>query len=119
MDVQLLVQAQAQLIADVRFYPVPDAKPTPSFQLGWRCVCLVRKTVPLMGYEAWPILREPMYGGDERQLGFVFSSMSAVNALVACKLFYLWDSGRTVGEARVRHPQFLGPGRGLGGVDQN
>lgn len=59
----------------------------------------------MMGYDAWPLLKEPLGPEAEEQVTFVFSSEMAATALTASKIFYLWNSGRIIGEASVIQPQ--------------
>jgi hypothetical protein len=68
---------------------------------GWGCPCSASKSEPLIGYDAWPILTEPLAPGDQRRVGFVFlSGEEAADVFRKAGTFYLWE-GRFVGEARV------------------
>ena len=91
---------QPELIADVRMYTTADGgKKIPALP-GWGCPCHVSKE-RLVGYDGWPILKEPLAPGDRRRLGFVFlSGQEAADVFRKAGGFYLWE-GRVVDEAHV------------------
>jgi hypothetical protein len=72
-------------------------------QPGWGCPCTVSKSPPLVGYDAWPLLREPLAPGEARRLGFVFLSSEATDVFRKAGTFYLWEGG-FVGQAIVVSP---------------
>jgi hypothetical protein len=90
-----------QLIADVTLYPTTQGGKKLVAQPGWGCPCTVTKSPPLISYDAWPLLEEPLAPGDHRRLGFVFlSGEQAAGVFRKGGIFYLWE-GRFIGEAVV------------------
>lgn len=90
-----------QLIADVTLYPTAEGGKTLAAQPGWGCPCAVSKSSPLICWDAWPLLEEPLAPGDRRRVGFVFlSGEEAADILRKAGRFYLWE-GRFIGEAVV------------------
>jgi hypothetical protein len=90
-----------QLVADVTLYPTAEGGKTLAVPPGWGCPCAVSKAAPLIGYDAWPILEEPLAPGGQRRLGFVFlSGEKAADVFRKAGIFYLWE-GRFIGEAVV------------------
>jgi hypothetical protein len=49
-----------QLTADVTLYPTAQGGRKYVAQLGWGCLCLVSKLEPLIGWDAWALLEEPL-----------------------------------------------------------
>ena len=92
---------QPQLVADVVLYPTEQGgRPTAAYP-GWGCPCVVSKTLPLVGYDGWPLLGdEPINPGESRRLGFVFLAPEGLEAISRAGSFYLWE-GRFIGEATV------------------
>jgi hypothetical protein len=90
-----------QLIADVTLYPTAEGGKMLAVQLGWGCPCAISKAPPLVGYDGWPLLEQPLAPGDYRRVGFVFlSGEEAANVFRRAGTFYLWE-GRFIGEAVV------------------
>lgn len=90
-----------QLIADLTLYPTSEAGKKLTIQLGYGCPCLVSKAEPLVGYDGWPLLEEPLPPGSSRRVGFVFlSGQEAADIFRNAGKFYLWE-GRFIGEAVV------------------
>ena len=53
------------------------------------------------GWDAWPLLEEPLEPGDRRRLGLVFlSGEETADVFRRTGRFYLWE-GRFIGEAVV------------------
>lgn len=70
-----------------------------NFQPGYVCPCLVSKEEPLIGYDGWPLLEEPLAPGSSRRVGFVFlSGQEAADIFRHAGKFFLWE-GRFIGEA--------------------
>jgi hypothetical protein len=85
------------LIADVTMYPTPNGGKKLVAQPGWGCPCTVSQSSQPNGYDAWPLLEEPLAPGDRRRLGFVFlSGEEAADIFRKAGIFYLWE-GRFVG----------------------
>jgi hypothetical protein len=62
---------------------------------------MVSKSPPLLGYDGWPLLDEPIEPGEHRRVGFVFVlAEEADEVFRKAGIFYLWE-GRFVGEAVV------------------
>lgn len=98
---EALLAMPPQLIADVTLYPTAEGGKKLAAQPGWGCPCAVSKSPPLIGYDAWPLLEEPLAPGDRRRLGFVFLfGEEAAHVFRKAGIFYLWE-GRFVGEAVV------------------
>jgi hypothetical protein len=90
-----------QLTADVTLYPTDQGGRKYVAQLGWGCPCTSSKSQPLIGWDAWPLLEEPLAPGDRRRLGFVFlSGEEAAEIFRKAGKFYLWEGG-FIGEAVV------------------
>ena len=90
-----------QLIATVRLYAIADGGRTIPVLPGWGCPCMVSKQAPLLGYDGWPLLDEPLRPGDLRdQVGFVLLAAEGAEAIRRARRFYLWE-GRFIGEAVV------------------
>ena len=90
-----------QLIADLTLYPTSEGGKKLTIQLGYGCPCLVSKAEPLVGYDGWPLLEEPLPSGSSRRVGFVFlSGQEAADIIRNAGKFYLWE-GRFIGEAVV------------------
>jgi hypothetical protein len=98
---EALLAMPPQLIADVILYPTAEGGKMLAAQPGWGCPCCCSKSSPVVGYDGWPLLKEPLAPGDSRRLGFVFlSGKEAADVLRKAGTFYLWE-GRFVGEAVV------------------
>ena len=90
-----------QLIADVTLCPTAKGGKEFAVRPGWGCPCAVSKSTPLIGYDAWPLLDEPLAPGGHRRVGFVFfAGEEAADVFRKAGIFYLWE-GRFVGEAVV------------------
>ena len=90
-----------QLIADVTLYPTQSAGRKYAILPGWGCPCMISKSHPLVGYDAWPVLDAPLNPGDGRRVGFVFlSGDETAQILREAGRFYLWE-GRFIGEGVV------------------
>ena len=92
---------EPQLIADLTLYPTSEGGKKLTIQLGYGCPCLVSKEAPLVGYDGWPLLEEPLAPDSSRRVGFVFpSGQEAADIFRHAAKFYLWE-GRFIGEASV------------------
>src|SRR5215471_16333251 len=81
-----------QLVADVVMYPTGDGGRKFVAQPGWGCPCMVSKSQPLTGWDAWPLLDRPLAPGDSRRVGFVFlSGEEAAQIFRQAGKFYLWE----------------------------
>jgi hypothetical protein len=89
-----------QLVADVTLYATDEGGRKLTAQPGWGCPCCWSKSSPIVGYDGWPLLNEPLAPGDRRRLGFVFSSEEAADVLRKAGTFYRWEGG-FIGEAIV------------------
>ena len=90
-----------QLIADLRLYPTAEGGKKLTIRPGWGCPCSVSKTEPLVGYDGWPLLKEPLAPGSSRRVGSVFlSGQEAADIFRRAGKFYFWE-GRFIGEAVV------------------
>ena len=90
-----------QLIADVWLYPTSEGGRRVSVGPGWGCPCCCTKSVPISGWDGWPLLDGPLAPGDRKRLGFVFlSGEEAAEVLRKTGTFYLWED-RCIGEASV------------------
>ena len=90
-----------QLVADVTLYSTAEGGKKLTVHPGWGCPCCCSKSSPVVGYDGWPLLMEPLAPGDSRRLGFVFlSGEEAADVLRKAGTFYLWE-GRFIGEAVV------------------
>jgi hypothetical protein len=49
-----------QLIADLTLYPTSEGGKKLTIHPGHGCPCLVSKAEPLVGYDGWPLLEEPL-----------------------------------------------------------
>ncbi|WP_379551094.1 hypothetical protein [Qipengyuania sp. DGS5-3] len=68
---------------------------------GWGCPCVVDRTEPVVGFDGWPLLDDPLEPGKVREgVGFVFLSKEGAVAMRSAERFYLWE-GRYVGEVTV------------------
>ena len=98
---EFLKTAAPELIADLTLYPTDESGRKLAAQLGYGCPCTVSKMPPLVGYDGWPLLTEPMNPGESRRVGFVFLSGEEAAAVFRnAGVFYLWE-GRFIGEAVV------------------
>jgi hypothetical protein len=78
-----------QLVAEVTFYPMAEGGRKLPAQPGWGCPCAVSKAAPLIGYDGWPLLEEPLAAGDRRRVGFVFlSGEEAADVFRKAGIFY-------------------------------
>jgi len=90
-----------QLTADVTFYPTSSGGKKLAAAPGWGCPCCCSKSLPVNGWDGWPLLVRPLAPGDQRRLEFVFlSGEEAVTELRKAGKFYLWD-GSFIGEAVI------------------
>jgi hypothetical protein len=90
-----------QLVADLTLYPTDAGGKKLVAQPGFGCPCTVSTLPPLVGYDGWPLLTEPMNPGESRRVGFVFlSGEEAAAVFTKAGVFYLWE-GRFIGEAAV------------------
>jgi hypothetical protein len=98
---EALQNAVPQLIADVTLYSTAEGGKKLAAQPGWGCPCSVSKSPPLVGYDGWPLLKQPLSPGEGRRVGFVFlSGEDAAEVFRKAGVFYLWE-GRFIGEAVV------------------
>jgi hypothetical protein len=90
-----------QLVADVTMYATDQGGRNYVAQPGWGCPCMISKSQPLTGWDAWPLLDSPIGPGERRRLGFVFlSGEEAAKIFRQAGFFYLWEGG-FIGEAAV------------------
>ncbi len=90
-----------QLMADVTMYATSQGGRKHAAQPGWGCPCTITQAQPLIGWDGWPILDQPLAPGDRRRLGFVFlSGEEAADIFRKAGRFYLWEGG-FIGEAVV------------------
>jgi hypothetical protein len=88
-----------QLIANLTLYPTAEGGKRLTIHPGYGCPCAVSNAAPLVGYDGWPLLEEPLAPGSSRRVGFVFlAGQEAVDAFRKAGKFYLWE-GRFIGEA--------------------
>lgn len=98
---EYLRTAAPQLVADLTLYPTDVGGKKLVAQLGFGCPCTVSKSPPLVAYEGWPLLSEPINPGESRRVGFVFLAGEEAAAVFSeAGVFYLWE-GCSVGEAVV------------------
>jgi len=93
--------AVPQLIVDLKLNPADEGGKNMDVRPGYGCPCTVSKLCPpLVGYDGWPLLTEPMNPGESRRVGFVFLSGKEAAAVFrkGGGVFYLWE-GRFIGEA--------------------
>lgn len=89
------------VIADLRLYPTADGGKQIAARPGWGCPCMISQKRPLSGYDAWPVLDEPLQPGEKRAgVPFVFLSPEGAEAIRKAGHFFLWE-GRFIGEAAV------------------
>jgi hypothetical protein len=87
------------LIADVTLYSASEGRRTVDALPGWSCPCCLSKSSPLVGWDGYPLLHEPLSPGDWRRVGVVFLSGDEVAKMFReAGIFYLWE-GPVVGEA--------------------
>jgi hypothetical protein len=92
---------QPQFVADVTLYAPERGGRNSVAYPGWGCPCMVTRTEPLVGYDAWPLLGDrPLEPGAKRRVGFVFLSEEGAEAMRQAGTFYLWEGG-FIGEAKV------------------
>jgi hypothetical protein len=94
--------ASSQLTADVLLYATDaGGRKTPAIA-GWGCVCCVSKSLPVVGYDGWPLLGDSsLMPGERKRLGFVFLSGEETAAMFRrAGKFHLWENG-FIGEATV------------------
>jgi hypothetical protein len=98
---EFLMTAAPLLIADLTLYTTDEGGKKLAAQPGFGCPCAVSKAAPLVGYDGWPMLTEPLSPGECRRVGFVFlSGEEAAAVFRRAGVFYLWE-GRFIGEAVV------------------
>jgi|SRR5579872_3508842 len=98
---EFLKTSTPQLVADLTLYTTEEGGKKPAARPGFGCACVVSKAPPLVGYDGWPMLTEPLKPGESRRVGFVFlSGEEAAAVFRRAGVFYLWE-GRFIGEAVV------------------
>ena len=97
-----LLASSPQLVADLTLYPTSLGGRESAAFPGWGCPCCISKGEPIVGYDGWPLLGEsPLEPGEQRRVGFVFSSGEEAAAIMRnAGRFYLWEGG-FIGEAIV------------------
>jgi hypothetical protein len=93
--------ATPDLIATVRLYSSAEGGRTQPVAPGFGCLCTSAKSLAVGGYDALPLLRDLLFPGETRRIGFaLLTPEAAVPAFSAAGMFYLWDGG-FIGEAVV------------------
>jgi hypothetical protein len=98
---ELIKTGPPQLIADLTLYPTGEGGKKRVAQPGFGCPCTASKAQPVVTYDGWPMLTEPLSPGESRRVGFVFlSGEEAAAVFRKAGIFYLWE-GRFIGEAVI------------------
>jgi hypothetical protein len=90
------------VIADVCMFARDEGGRQATAFPGWGCPCMISQMEPLVGYDGWPQLGDtPLEPGDQRRLGFAFTSDESAEVVKRVGRFFLWEEGGFIAEACV------------------